>query len=252
MVAVCLPVPDGASSTSHFELNIPLKTIQSLCFAPVKWLRFVGWTIFLTPNGYLSHDSQGADRLPDEYVLQDENILYYQAVGNPDDHRPNPPNLRYTLQRFAVKDPLEAQFLDYALARNNQDARFQNFSPSRLPNPALLHYVYGASIMITYGTPETVKAWRCLHGWDRPAIQASLSTGRDHDRTEEKRHEASACGVQDSGDPTVEEEAMDFIMNVGLMQMASREREKWERRKSEIGRWAESLPTGVPEEKTIM
>lgn len=70
--------------------------------------------------------------------------------------------------------------------------------------------------MVTFCTPEAVKAWRSLDGWDRP-----------------HNHEASAyesaLGVED-GELTVEEEAMDFIANIGLMQIAQREHETREQR----------------------
>ncbi|KAL0958665.1 hypothetical protein HGRIS_013997 [Hohenbuehelia grisea] len=65
----------------RLQLNIPLNTIQFLCLHPSKWLRFVGWAIFLASEGYLSRDPDGNDRLTDEAALTDADILFYNAPG---------------------------------------------------------------------------------------------------------------------------------------------------------------------------
>ncbi len=80
MVTLSLPSLSTPPS-ARLVLEIPLEKIQSLCFCPVKWLRFVGWTIFHVPEGYLSRDLDGDDRLSDESPLTDEDFVYHQAPG---------------------------------------------------------------------------------------------------------------------------------------------------------------------------
>ncbi|KAL0960307.1 hypothetical protein HGRIS_011933 [Hohenbuehelia grisea] len=80
MVVLILPSLSDPPAVC-LRLTIPLHTIQSLCLHPAKWLRFVGWTIFLTREGYLSKDADGNDRLTDDAVLNDADSIFYNAPG---------------------------------------------------------------------------------------------------------------------------------------------------------------------------
>lgn len=79
MVTVYIPSLSDPP-TDRLELKIPLQKILSLCLSPYKWLCYVGWAIY-NIQGYLSTDAEGTNRLIDGVVLNDEDILYFQAPG---------------------------------------------------------------------------------------------------------------------------------------------------------------------------
>lgn len=77
MVAMNLPPLLANVDAEH--LDIPLQTITSYCFFPIKWLRYVGWAIFHT-EGSVSRQPQGAP-LSDEAPLEDNDVLYFVVSG---------------------------------------------------------------------------------------------------------------------------------------------------------------------------
>ncbi|KAF4563860.1 hypothetical protein EYR36_003104 [Pleurotus pulmonarius] len=324
MVTVFIPSLSDPP-TDHLELKIPLQKILSLCLSPYKWLCYVGWTIY-NIQGYLSTDAEGTNlnRLIDGVVLNDEDILYFQAPGfvhegvvqialvkrhtasqtsdndtrvaeyrtnvsNRDegciftgftaqachiipfargtetpndilgredipqaaspgllqDLRSSPSRLSYTLQHINITDPKDTIMVNALGAVNNRDAKFLDCSRSGLPHPALLHYLYGASVVLAFGARDSVKTWQATHEWEQIPTQQNHKARDHHDRqlTEEKRQNAylaSSAGVQNSGRFTAEE-AMDFMFEIAVRQVAAREQAAWEQRKLEIDDWVHGV-----------
>lgn len=76
---VTMNLPPLLANVDAEHLDIPLQTITSYCFFPIKWLRYVGWAIFHT-EGSVSRQPQGAP-LSDEAPLEDNDVLYFVVSG---------------------------------------------------------------------------------------------------------------------------------------------------------------------------
>ena len=81
MVTMVIPGLPATPPLPPLRLEIPLDTIHSLCVYPTKWLRYVGWAIFQFTEGFLSTDSHGNNRVNDEMLLNENDVLFYQAPG---------------------------------------------------------------------------------------------------------------------------------------------------------------------------
>ncbi|KAL0957892.1 hypothetical protein HGRIS_000073 [Hohenbuehelia grisea] len=367
MVTLILPSLSDPPAVP-LQLTIPLEIIQTLCFRPAKWLRFVGWTIFLTSEGYLSRDTNGNDRLADDTVLVDTDMLFYNAPGialssvidvdavarrtasrtsandarvagfattvitrmtvachiipfargsewiqiisryrfiepviedindpqngftcftfhdllekrqaailvtpndilecddvpaldgpaNSRDNRPSLPGLRYTFQHLQIQ-PEDHHYLHDIKVWNNRDARFRN--SARLPHPALLHYVYGASILKIFG--ESATLWKSSGKWVRPSpyqdnpSQRGRHSQGSRDSTQEQRQNqtpspypsaSTSSGGRTSRRRITEDEAMEYMFNIASKQVAHREHAAWEQRKLEINAWVNRCARGV-------
>lgn len=183
-------------------------------------------------------------------ILRREDIPQAASPGLLQDLRSSPSRLSYTLQHINITVPQDAIMVNALGAVNNRDAKFLDCSRSGLPHAALLHYVYGASVVLAFGARDSVKTWQATHEWEQPptqtpATRADYKPGDYHDRqlTEEKRQNAylaSSTGVQNSGRLT-EEEVMDFMFEIASRQVASREQAAWEQRKLEIDDWVHGV-----------
>ncbi|KAJ8507891.1 hypothetical protein ONZ45_g9786 [Pleurotus djamor] len=63
-------------------LEIPLALVQTLCYKPVKWFRYVGWAILFTEDGYITRSPDpGSQPVLDDDPLSETDHLYYHAPG---------------------------------------------------------------------------------------------------------------------------------------------------------------------------
>ncbi|KAG9218197.1 hypothetical protein CCMSSC00406_0005878 [Pleurotus cornucopiae] len=183
-------------------------------------------------------------------ILGREDIPQAASPGLLQDLRSSPSRLSYTLQHINITVPQDAIMVNALGAVNNRDAKFLDCSRSGLPHAALLHYLYGASVVLAFGARDSVKTWQATHEWEQPPTQTPATRPdykpRDyHDRqlTEEKRQNAylaSSTGVQNGGRLT-EEEVMAFMFEIASRQVASREQAAWEQRKLEIDDWVHGV-----------
>ncbi|KAF4581319.1 hypothetical protein EYR40_002907 [Pleurotus pulmonarius] len=178
-------------------------------------------------------------------ILGREDIPQAASPGLLQDLRSSPSRLSYTLQHINITVPQDAIMVNALGAVNNRDAKFLDCSRSGLPHAALLHYLYGASVVLAFGARDSVKTWQATHEWEQIPTQQNHKA-RDHpDRqlNEDKRQNAylaSSTGVQNSGRLTVEE-AMDFMFEIAVRQVAAHEQAAWEQRKLEIDDWVHGV-----------
>ncbi|KDQ25258.1 hypothetical protein PLEOSDRAFT_159913 [Pleurotus ostreatus PC15] len=376
MITISLPSLSNPPS-ERLLLVIPLQKIQSWCFHPAKWLRFVGWTIFHVPEGYLSKDPDGNDRLTDESQLTDEEFIFYQAPGfnqsavvemrvaaprrtasvtsvttanrrdtdfreklqcrdqtcvftswdgqachiiphscgdqqiqmlseerlilpsiqdigdlrngitlidtlhgffdkrliavlvtpnpilsqedvphtdhpcNPVDLRPALLDMRYTLQIINLDDR-NLHRLEHNYAHNNRDAKFNDATLTSLPEASLLHYLYGAAILTTFGC--SVAAWQASGKWRTPRKQSYPTTRSFQPPTSEncaltraKREGTSPYPSESKlagGRRITPDEALDYMSNITSRQLAYRQQAEWAQRKLEIDVWVSGCTKG--------
>lgn len=74
--SVCLILLPSLSNSKPFYLEIPVKTINSLCLKPRKFLRYLGWCI-LGVEGTVHY---GADAISDNGDLVNQGIYRYEVA----------------------------------------------------------------------------------------------------------------------------------------------------------------------------
>ncbi|KAF7983186.1 hypothetical protein HWV62_23436 [Athelia sp. TMB] len=66
----------GADPLRDAYLEIPIKTIKTLCLSPLKYLRYLGWST-LGVDGHISTTLQPGTCLPAEVIIKNRKTYYY-------------------------------------------------------------------------------------------------------------------------------------------------------------------------------
>ncbi|KAF9487577.1 hypothetical protein BDN71DRAFT_1545102 [Pleurotus eryngii] len=220
------------------------RTNISNCDGSCIFTGFTGQACHIIPFAH-GTERQVAVLVTPNDILRREDIPQAFSPGHLQDIHSSPSRLSYTLQHISITDPVDASAVNILGALNNRDAKFADCSPSGLPDPALLHYLYGTSVVLAFDAHDLVKTWQALQEWEQPPTQTP-ATRPDHEAwgyydrqsTGEKCQNTCALStssavVQNSGCLT-KEEVMDFMFEIASRQVASREQAEWEQRKLEI------------------
>ncbi|KAF9487619.1 hypothetical protein BDN71DRAFT_1513776 [Pleurotus eryngii] len=190
-------------------------------------------------------------------ILECSDVPPSLGFAHPDDDRGILPERRYTIQHLQGT-PKDLQCLDQNYSSNNRDARFRDPSVEGLPHPALLNYVYGASILKVFGQTESFTAWKASTTWKRPETPQnylSLPTFslRGPRPTQEQRQNqrpapyssaSRSTAAQTSRRCITADEAMEYMFDIASRQVASQEHAEWQQRKSEIKAWVNACAEG--------
>ncbi|KAF4597892.1 hypothetical protein EYR38_006284 [Pleurotus pulmonarius] len=172
---------------------------------------------------------------------------------NPADLRPQLLDLRYTLQFINTSDDDSCR-LQCEYAPHNRDAKFMDAQPTSPPEPALLHYLYGAAILTAFG--RSVPEWQAFGKQRQPRKESYPASRSFNKQTSENRALTRVKCDRVSPYPAESElaggrrmtldEAEEYMFNIASRQLAHREHARWAQRKLEINAWVSGCTEGNP------